>query len=388
MSKVDIDAPLMPDVDLSTAAGQAQAVTFYHDAVQGLNASGKNQRLPVADLTINPDNPREEYDVDGMIASFRHRGFVIGAPITISKRADGVNMVLRGNRRVSAAQKFATVDPEGFKKVFPDGKIPCLVLTDLSRAEETTVLIDHGKEQDRRKLSAREELRAIRQLMKAGIKGRDAIARALDLITVSKDDKGVETEKVRSSYVQPRLNLLALPEAVQVKYIGESSMFGGKNAVLKQQTIAPLYTALSNDRKAGNIGQDGFGPELRAAWDTLLATPTTPASDAPVKYIADSKCKALLQECDSAALTNALTYFGGYSKTLKLSEIDSACQAAEQAQVMLAHIADFVGPDEFASLCEKADSAARAKADALKASAGPADGTEKVESTEKVEVNA
>lgn len=384
----DYEAPLMPETDLSTAAGQAQAVTFYTDSVHHLNASGKTQRQLISDLKINPDNPRIDYDVDGMIASYRHKGFVIGAPITVSKQKDGTLLVLRGNRRVSAAQKMAETDPDGFKKVFPDGKIPCVVLSDLSRAEEGAVLIDHGRELDRRKLSPREEVRAIKVLIRAGVKGRDAIARALDLVTRSVDEKtGKETEKVRGSYVQPRLNLLALPAVIQERYLTESSMFDGENTVLKQATIAPLFTAMGEDRKAGEIGADGFGPKLKAAWETLLATPAT-AVDAPVKFIAESKSKGLLQEVDSKVLTDAITYLGGFSKTMKLSEIDSRCQALEASQVMLARIADFVGATEFASLCEKADRKAEEKAaqEAKAQEASKGKETVKVEEGEAVSV--
>lgn len=387
----DYEAPLMPETDLSTAAGQAQAVTFYTDSVHHLNASGKTQRQLISDLKINPDNPRIDYDVDGMIASYRHKGFVIGAPVTVSKQKDGTLLVLRGNRRVSAAQKMAEIDPDGFKKVFPDGKIPCVVLTDLSRAEEGAVLIDHGRELDRRKLSPREEVRAIKVLIRAGVKGRDAIARALDLVTRSVNEKdGKEIEKVRGSYVQPRLNLLALPAVIQERYLSESSMFDGENTVLKQSSIAPLFTAMGEDRKAGEIGTDGFGPRLRAAWETLLATPAT-AVDAPVKYIAESKSKGLLQLVDSSVLTDAITYLGGFTKELKLTEIDARCQALESSQVMLVGISKVLGPTEFAALCEKAEmrNAAdrEAEAKAQEASkAKEAKGTAKVEEQEAVTV--
>lgn len=376
-SDIDVNVPVVPDgLDQRTTEGEKIALSCYTSAVTGINASGKLVKVAVVDLTINPDNPREEYDVEGMISSYRHRGFVIGQPITVSKRSavgdkPAVLMVLRGNRRVSAAQALATRDPAAFKAIFPDGKIPCLVLTDLTRAEEITALIDHGKEQDRRKLSAREELRAIRQLMKAGIKGRDAIARALDLTTVSVDDKGIRTEKIRSSYIQPRLNLLALPVALQERFIAESSMFGGKNRNLRQEVIAPLYTALSNDRKAGNIGADGFGPELRTAWDGLLNKPTNAPADAPVRLIAESKNKVLLQECDSRTATNMLNFLGGNSKELKLADIDSACQALEAAQATLADISTLLGPVEFASLCERALEAGQAKREAAKAIVQP-----------------
>jgi hypothetical protein len=384
----DVNSPLVPaGLDLSTEAGKAQEATIYTDSVSALNSSGKNQRLAIAVLTCHPDNPREEMDVPNMVASFRHKGFIVGAPVTVSKRDDDTFVVLRGNRRTSAAQWLSANEPETFKRVFSDGKIACLVLTGLSLAEETALLIDHGRELDRRALSKREELRAIRQLMKAGIKGRDAIARALDLISVSIGDDGKRVEKVRSSYVQPRLNLLSLPASIVAKYVAESSMFGGKNNVIKQSTISALYTALSNDRKAGNIGENGFGPELSSAWETLVNTPAA-TSDAPVKYIAESKAKGLLQEVESRSLNNALTYFGGFSKTLRLSEIDGACVAAESAQVMLADIADCIGPVEFAALCEKAVSAAKAKAAAAAESAVPAAGVEHTDSDVPVEAVA
>ncbi len=368
---VDFEKPLVPDaIDQRTTEGEKIGLQSYDSANTAVNSSGKATRLPVADLVVNPANPRNEaegdYDVDGMIASYRHNGcFIQSYPVTVSKRADGTLMVLKGNRRVKAAQKLAQDDPAEFKRIFPDGKVPAVVLTGLTLAEEITGLIDHGREQDRKVLSPRGEMRAIRQLLKVGIRGRDAIARALNLYSVSVDDKGVRTEKVRSSYIQPRLALLTLPVEIQEKMLTESSMFGGKNRILQQAIILGkdgtpgLVPAQNEDRQAGNIGPDGFGPTLRKTWnDYLSMKEVAPSTTA---YIPKAKVNTLLGECDSAILTRTLNFLGGFAKDTKMADLDALATAAETAQVSLTDISDFLGASEFAALCEKAFAAGDAK---------------------------
>lgn len=356
-------------LDISTAQGLETELKIFTDAMTGLNASGKTQKTPVEALKLHPDNPREELDIDTMVASYRHRGYVTGAPVTVSKRANGDLFVLRGNRRTAAAQWLQVNEPETFKRVFADGKIPCLILTGLTLADEIALLIDHGKEQDRRGLSKREELTAMRKLLMAGIRGRDAIARALDLVTRTKDDKtGKMVEKVRGPYVQPRLNLLSLPVDIQTAYLS-STMFGGEDARMQQKHIAELYTAMGNDRKAGKIGANGFGPELTAKWQEILATVVEdrPSVD---RYIAESKATALLQACKSRSAQRLVNVLAGFDQTSKLADVDTEITAIETSQVMLSQIADVLGPVDFSDLCDRAEKHAKAKAaDVAKAAA-------------------
>lgn len=91
--------------------------------------------IPVEDLQLNPDNPRQisKKDFARLVKSLKTCPDLFKArPLLISTRT-GEDVILGGNMRYKAAVKL------GYKKV------PCIVLGDLSRDQEREIAIkDNG----------------------------------------------------------------------------------------------------------------------------------------------------------------------------------------------------------------------------------------------------
>lgn len=360
---------LVADVNIITPADEAKAVVAYQTALGSLVTGGKVSKVPLIEVSAHPDNPRRDMDTRPIKAAFAATGYDTSHPITVSKRKDGSYVTLRGHRRLLAASELAVEDAAAYKRCFPDGKIIAVVHSNLTEAEEICLLLDHSKEGDRKPLDPKEEMSEIKTFLKAGVKGRDAIAKAMGLITTTKNAKtGELITSIRGSYVQPRLALLALPDEIQREFVEHGQMFGGERASLRQQVImgklpddSPgLKQSADLDRQAGEIGPDGFGPRLKACWAKLMAEPVVDP-DAPVVYIVKAKVDTLLKMSNSRTVRRVINWLsGGSQKVEKFPDIDAEALANETAVRQLAGIATVMGPADFAVICEKADAAAKA----------------------------
>lgn len=150
--------------------------TEFDANVATVATTGEPVSLPIMGLTVNPDNPREGYDVENLIHRFRTYGFDPTQPLAIAEMDDGTMVAVRGNRRLTGAQWLHDNDPEEFKRIFPEGKIPCILYKGLSKEEIAILAIDHGKGHDRQSLNGFEKFLAVRVLYRSGSKTQSKIA--------------------------------------------------------------------------------------------------------------------------------------------------------------------------------------------------------------------
>src|SRR5690606_37590083 len=102
-------------------------------------------------------------------------------PIVVSKKGSEY-LVLCGNRRTEALKRIQSAEPEIFKIILPDGKVPALVLDNLTEDEEIIIRNDHSSEEDRVALDDEGLFLSVKQLVKAGYASQNEIAAKLNLM--------------------------------------------------------------------------------------------------------------------------------------------------------------------------------------------------------------
>ena len=174
-----------------------------------MNAKVETTTLPLDKLVLRHNvRDESEYDLPPLIESFKRNGFRPANPIVVHYGNDKVYEVLAGNRRTNALR---ALKPEELKEVLmaTDGKVPCIVYTNLTPAQVEILRCDHGTDEDRKPLSKWGLYVAVRRLLVVGLT-QIQIAKRLGLY-VLKD--GVQ--KPNRSIVQIYANAAVLPDDVQ-----------------------------------------------------------------------------------------------------------------------------------------------------------------------------
>lgn len=101
------------DALLGGAPKEGNAISTHPDEVHGFPASSASrervnavQHIPIADIEANPNQPRREFDVDGLrqlAASIEAHGII--QPITLRKVRASKFQIISGERRFRAAQQ-------------------------------------------------------------------------------------------------------------------------------------------------------------------------------------------------------------------------------------------------------------------------------------------
>jgi hypothetical protein len=323
-----------------------------------IECSGRLGKVALSDCSLYADNPRpaDEFDVAEMVTLYGKFGYRPEFPITVSQRKDGTTVVLRGNRRLTAALTLRDTQPDMFAKVFPKGEIPAIIHKGLSDSEEMLLAVDHSTELDRKALSPWGIFRAIAGLMGRGeIKGRYAIAEKLGLVKVQTVD-GKTVRTVQGPYVQKRMDLARLPEFVQSAY-KSSPMFGGSDGRFSQIAVGKLRKIYDKERNTAATLGKATGPEFDAAWSALLNPPTVESadgSDTGILRLTRKQFADRAVSCKSLLVKQCMEVAGGVVDATIIGTLDNRGVALEECERNNTMIFEFVGSDGYADLLGKA----------------------------------
>lgn len=296
------------------------------------------------------DNVRTEQceRIPDMVASLKLNGFKVNHPIVVSAKADGTNLVLCGNRRTKGLMHLAEHEPDAFKAALSGGKVPCVVYTGLSVEEEIILRIDHGPQEDRVPLDEWSEFLAIKQLLRAFPgESQSKIAEKLGII----NKKGKNAGQPNRPYVQVRVNLARLPGFVQDEF--KKLCTAGKDATpVRWSDIKDLYTAFNAEFAAH---PDGDGLQLRTAWEKIMnpAPKETPADDGK-KPAALSPDQAKARAQGSASKILKRVYLAATNQGGDIVQIDGTLLEYETSHELLTMVREYLGPDGYADLINRA----------------------------------
>lgn len=314
--------------------------------------------IPFSYLTWG-DNVRstETLQLEGMIHSFKQRGYITEHRVVLSKKSANKYLVLCGNRRTEALKKLKETEPEEFKEILPDGKIPAVVYEDLTEDEEILIRNDHSSELDRVGLDDEGIFYAVKQLVKAlGTESQADLAAKLNLYI---EDKQTGTMKPNRSFIQQRVNLARLPDFVQKEFI--KLMRDGKNSTnVRWSHVAKLFKLYKEGRSKGYV-EDG-GPEFQEFWEKCLhpsATETNKSGSGP-KMLTKSEAERVSENLGSRLGQLFMLKVAGNpveidGKKVDWGDIDGEMVKCEQAYADITKIAKHLGKTEFKKLMKAAE---------------------------------
>lgn len=302
------------------------------------------------DNLYRADNVRSDAckRIPDMVASIKLNGFKVNHPLVVSLKADGRGLVLCGNRRTEAVEHLRDNDPDAFKAALPGGKIPCVIYTGLTEEEEIVLRIDHGPQEDRVPLDEWSEFLAIKQLLRA-FPGESQAKIAEKLGIMNK--KGKNAGQPNRPYVQVRVNLARLPGFIQDEF--QKLCTAGKDASpVRWSDVKDLYTAFNAEFATY---PEGDGPQLRTAWEKIMNPAPKPEATEDGKKpaaLSPDGAKARAQAAASKLIKRvllAVTNQGG-----DLVEVDAKILQAETDSEILGMVREYLGPDEYGSLVNRA----------------------------------
>lgn len=255
----------------------------------------KQMQVAWDDMVPSANNPRtkENYDLPGMVASYKTHSFWPDRTLMVHKEADGKFRIVRGHRRYYGAQALQSQEPIEYARVFPTGKVPALVYEGLSEADITLLMMDHTSDGDRLKLDPWSECLAVAGLLAVNHGTEAEIAAHLGLFT---NDAKTGQRVANRSYIQPRVQLFKLPP-----YIREAmeKYCRTKEGLIRWGMIPKLYKIWRGEFADHPTGD---GPLLKAEFEKL-----TQPKDAPTKAtvpLNDSRAATLISGCTSDVTRN------------------------------------------------------------------------------------
>lgn len=296
--------------------------------------------------------------IPAMVESYRRNGFKVNHPLVVSEKQsceEGggglVYLVLCGNRRGIGLQWLRDNDKEAYSAALSTGKVPAIVHKGLTKEEETLLRIDHSADEDRVPLDEWSIYLAVKQLAQVGIDTQERIAEKLGLFYT----KGKKKGQPNRSYVQPRLNLARMPDKVEDAM--RQYTLDKDNTAIRWSHIAVLYKAYNTEFVEH---PDGDGPLFTAEWEKAITPPTAVDSEEASngkKELTPADAVKRAQVANSQGLQQALLVLTGQSDT-SISDIDKAMVEGETAVLTVKLIADYLGPDDYATLIDAAREAA------------------------------
>jgi len=346
VNPVPVALPNLSDKKTQSDAGDVGEVA------KSLARKGRSTTVNIADLVIDRSrNPRDEkldYDLPKLVQSFRDRGYLKSSLIVVSKRKDGTEHLLEGFQRVLALQSMPA---EELDKILPGGKIPALVLSDISPADEVRIINDHDAALDRRPLSDAGLFNAVRQLMQIGITSRRALAEALGEWKV---DAKTGERMPNASKLQNYQTLYYLPAYVRDEML-KFWRLGKDESRLRLNHVGTLYKAMNAEYAAFPAGD---GPKLREAFDKIV---NPPAADEPepgdepetgtALTAAKMKDAATLALSHGAVLVREAINFCQGVGNIDLNATCARCVDAERDSRIMGYLRQL---PQFAELCELA----------------------------------
>lgn len=255
-----------------------------------------------------------EYNLPPLVESMLRNGYRPSAPLVVHIGEDNVPEVLAGNRRTNA---LLSLQPAQRAVVLSstDGKVPCIVYRNLTKAQVELLRCDHGSDEDREPLSKYGTFVAVNRLLIAGL-SQAAIAVRLGMYVVKDNVK-----KPNRSQVQIYTAACALPPRVQDML--KEFWLRGKGPI-KHSDIMPLSKVWNEEWTAYGInGQEG--PQFRAKVDEIIArdtTPTVAVTKTLTANAANEKAKVM-----SSPTTRQLLVAATAADGTKLAELDrQLCQ--------------------------------------------------------------
>jgi len=149
------------------------------------------KKWKLADLKVNRTlNFRKNYDLPSMIEQITQEGRIL-EPVHVEDNGD----VLKGNRRISAAQ-LIVADPKSPQELVETLKnVDVFVYSDLTDRERTEIILDHGAQKT---LGYEETVEAIWRLQHEGFSGREIMVLMYQLLAkyTGAPQKAVEAERL------------------------------------------------------------------------------------------------------------------------------------------------------------------------------------------------
>jgi len=194
---------------MTTATKEFVSDTEVQDTVlqdaKTVESKGKTRHIPIDSCYVD-GNPREEHNIEPLVASMLRHGYLLNQPIVIVDMENDKFLVTRGNRRFLAICFIRENNPAAYAIIFPKGTVPAIVHKKCSAQEIALLRIDFDSSAERQPLTAWEEFLAVRVLVKAGYLTESGIA--------EKMGKYVDDLPARS-WAQTRVRLARLPVDVQ-----------------------------------------------------------------------------------------------------------------------------------------------------------------------------
>lgn len=295
--------------------------------------------------------------VPEMVASLKMNGFKPNHPLVVSQKGSGDDvryLVLVGNRRSLGLQFLQANDVAEFERILPNGKIPCVVHTGLTEAQEIDIRNDHSPDEDRVPLDEYSKFLAIKQLMRVfPTDSETKIAEKMG-IRVTKAGKNFGTPN--RSYVQPRCNLARLPGFVQEEY-RKLCELGTESTPFRVTDIKGLSTVANSEYVAF---PNGDGPAFTEAWGKIMNKPAkvetaTDAVNAP-KELTAKEAISRGQGC-SSLLVKQLLLAATNQGERNLVELDVQISTIVADSTILSDIRDFLSVEDYNQLVTAAQSA-------------------------------
>jgi len=321
------------------------------------------KRLKFEAITFYPErNVRIDVDHSNLVPSIAAHG--LEKPLVVSVRKSGVNAGLRGHLRIAAITEIKANNPKAFKKHFSKG-IPCIVVPDLTEAEEDVLLVDHGSEKplaskgelflaierfnqpekattlhvanllDRvcplsAKLKA--ELKAIRETGKAALNGvTDPVA----LAQITKDYEAKYQERytnIRRGSVQKLRKILTLPKSVRSAFLRGYN--GEKGLIINETQVMTLHKAYVKDTEDKNTpkpSMDMPGVNFLATYAKMEAEAIKAAEgtkEPTIRRRKSADVEGAINTSDSRIIQAAMQYTMG-TDVPELKELEHLAVVAE-----------------------------------------------------------
>lgn len=306
------------------------------------------EKLSFADNVRTPECMK----VPAIVDSFRRHGFKMNHPLVVHEESgdDGAKyLVLIGNRRGHGLVWLRDNDPEEYRRILPNGKVPAVVHKGLTAEEVVDMRIDHSSDEDRVPLDEWSTFLAIQQLVKVGMDTQERIAIKLGLWIKG---KGKNAGQPNRSFVQPRVNLARLPQFVQEQF--EKLCREGKDgSPVRWLDVAKLYKAFFAEYTQH---PEGDGPGFQKVWKDVMTPPTVEDSDdsaigsaSEPKELSPAEAIKRSQAASSEGLKYALLVVTRQSDR-NLAEIDAKILEGETAIRVLGEIKAYLGEKDYVAL--------------------------------------
>lgn len=244
-----------------------------------------------AEIDPSPNNPRtkENYDLPGMVGSYRTHGYWADRPIMLHRGPSGRFQVLRGHRRYYGALALKEADPVAYTVVFPTNTVPALVYEGLNSSERTILMMDHTVDGDRLALDEWSQVIAIAELIAAEHGTESEIAAHLGMFLT---DPTTGARVPNRSLVQPRVQLVKMPLYIREAMEKRCRLNEGN---IRWSHIPKLHKVWKAEFPSYPLGD---GPLLKAEFEKLTA-PKDDTAKSAIQQVTQARAATLISAAQS-----------------------------------------------------------------------------------------